>query len=64
MKDEIKKLFHNLEDKTAFILHLSEILNKSPNTLRHHWFSNYGFWAIPEKYVVEVYEELKQFKNK
>ena len=59
MIENIQNLFSELNNKTKFIKEAADDLNKSPNTLRHHWFSNSGFWSIPEEYQPRVVELLQ-----
>ncbi len=66
MIENIKTLFHQLDNKTDFILLASEDLGKSPNTLRHHWLSKSGFWRVPEEYqprLVELLQNTLATKN-
>ena len=55
---EIKTEYKKLNKKTAFIVGLSETLEKSPLSLRTHWFTS--FWAIPKDYQPKVLKEIKK----
>lgn len=62
--DIIKALWQELRNdgsKTEFIERLAEFLGKSPKTLRQHWFSNVGFWSVPEAYQSTVIFKLREF---
>lgn len=64
-KDNIQKLYDQIEKKTKFIKEVAADLNKSPLTLRHHWFGN--FWAIPadhEDRVIELLQAKIRQQNK
>ncbi len=57
--DNIKFLYTQIEGKTKFIKDLSEILTRSPNTIRNHWFSEHGFWAIPKVMQDKIIEIMQ-----
>jgi len=59
MIENIKKLWKQIDNKTNFIVMAANDLDKSPNTLRHHWFSNSGFWSVPEEHQPRVIELLQ-----
>lgn len=59
MIENIKNLYTEIQDKTAFLLMASKDLKRSPKTLRNHWFSNTGFWSIPEEKQARVVELLQ-----
>lgn len=64
MIEKIKNLYSQVKGKTEFIKAVATDLNKSPLTLRNHWFS--AFWSIPEENqarVVELLEERIQEQN-
>ena len=64
MIEKIQMLYSQIEKKTKFIKEVAADLNKSPLTLRNHWFS--AFWSIPEESqarVVELLEERIQEQN-
>jgi len=57
MIENIKTLYSRINKKTKFIEMAADDLEKSPLTLRHHWFS--AFWSIPEEYQERVVELLQ-----
>jgi len=58
-KENIKELYQLIEGKTKFIKELSVLYGMSPNTIRNHWFSEHGFWGVPEKKQDEVIEIMQ-----
>lgn len=65
MIEEIKILYKKVDKKTDFIKFAASYFGKSPKTLRNHWFSETGFWSIPEDYQIEVKQLLiDTIKNK
>lgn len=62
--DNIKNLWPEISHKTSFIELVAEDLDKAPSTLRQHWFSNTGFWSVPEEYQARVVELMQnRIKN-
>ena len=59
-KENIKKLYPKIKDKQKFIENVAEALHKRPNTLRHHWFSNSGFWSVPSTHEDKVIDFLQK----
>lgn len=57
MKDNIKELWKMVDKKTEFIQAAAEDLDKSPLTLRQHWFGS--FWSIPEEHQPRIVELLQ-----
>lgn len=57
MLQNIKDLYKEVKAKTEFIKAAADDLNKSPLTLRQHWFGN--FWSIPEEHQPRVVELLQ-----
>lgn len=57
-KDQIKDLYSQLKEKTKFIELVAKKVNRSPKSLRNHWFSE--FWSIPEEYQQTVIDELNK----
>ena len=57
-KDQIKELYSQLKEKTKFIELVAKKVNRSPKSLRNHWFSE--FWSIPEEYQQTVIDELNK----
>lgn len=51
-KDDIKALWKQVKNKTDFIERLANDLEKSPLTLRQHWFGS--FFAVPADLRVKV----------
>jgi len=58
MKQNIKQLFNQIENKFDFILLLSKEFKVKPNSIRNNWFSSY--YSIPEKHESRVVEILQQ----
>ena len=54
MIQEIKTKYKKVENKQAFIYRICEKCGGSPNTKRHHWFADSGFWSIPETHQLTV----------
>ena len=52
MIKEIQGLYAQIQKKTKFIKLVADDLDKSPLTLRHHWFAQ--FWSIPEEHQLRV----------
>ena len=50
--DNIKDLYSQIKQKTNYMIELATHLDKSPNSLRVHWFGN--FWSIPSHHQDEV----------
>ena len=44
--DNIQNLYHQLHNKTEFVKLVATELDRSPNTLAHHWFAR--FWQVPK----------------
>lgn len=55
--DNIKNLYAQLNHKTNFTIALANELDKSPQSLRVHWFGN--FWSIPDEYQDTVISFLQ-----
>lgn len=60
--DEIKRLYAQVNAKSKFIEDTAGKLNRSPLSLRTHWFSN--FWAIPPDHQAGVLRLLKSAISK
>jgi hypothetical protein len=58
MKQNIKELFNQIDNKFDFILLLSKEFKVKPNSIRNNWFSSY--YSIPEKHESRVVEILQQ----
>ena len=58
MKQNIKELFNQIDNKFDFILLLSKEFKVKPNSIRTNWFSTY--YSIPEKHESRVVEILQQ----
>ena len=58
MKQNIKELFNQIENKFDFIILLSKEFKVKPNSIRNNWFSSY--YSIPEKHESRVVEILQQ----
>lgn len=61
MIEEIKALYEQVTVKYEFFKELSNAVDRRPNTIRTHWFSNANFWAIPEDLQPKVLETLKNY---
>lgn len=59
MIENIKELYAQIDYKTGFLIQLGESLQKSPLTLRNHWFGN--FWSIPEEYHERVVTFMQNY---
>jgi len=61
--DNIKKMWteelNNDGAKTSFIELCAKEFGKSARTLRQWWFSNNGYWSVPEKYQDRVIKLLQ-----
>lgn len=57
MIENIKNLYTQVDKKTKFIEMVADDLEKSPLTLRNHWFS--AFWSIPDEHQERVVELLQ-----
>jgi len=58
MKQNIKQLFNQIENKFDFIILLSKEFKVKPNSIRNNWFSSY--YSIPVKHESRVVEILQQ----
>jgi len=58
MKQNIKELFNQIDNKFDFIILLSKEFKVKPNSIRNNWFSSY--YSIPEKHESRVVEILQQ----
>ena len=58
--DNIKDLYGQLNDKEKFILLLCDEFGGSPRAKRNNWFSDSGFWNVPEKKQVRVVEIMQK----
>lgn len=59
MIENIKQLYSQVNHKSDFIVEVAKDVKRSPNTIRHHWFSKAGFWSIPEEFQPRVVELLQ-----
>jgi len=60
--DNIKDLYAQVNKKTEFLKNLAPEVNRTPQTLRVHWFAQ--FWSIPEEKQDDVISFLqKTIKN-
>ncbi|TXD45875.1 hypothetical protein [Polaribacter sp. IC073] len=50
--DNIKNLWKQINNKTAFIIECSSAVDRSANTLHNHWFAR--FWQVPNEKQDEV----------
>jgi hypothetical protein len=55
----IGALYAKVKVKGDFLFALAERVERSPNTLRNHWFGN--FWNIPEELQTETKSFLKDY---
>jgi len=60
--DNIQNLYHQLHNKTNFVKLVAVELDRSPNTLAHHWFAR--FWQVPkgceDRVIVLLQNTIKQ----
>ena len=59
MKQNIKDLYKELENKKDFVLLCSDEFNIKPNSIHTNWFSAY--WSIPDKHLSRVLELLQNY---
>jgi len=50
--DNIKRLYKEVKKKSDFLVLAAEDLNRTYNTLRHHWFGQ--GWQIPKEHQQRV----------
>lgn len=58
--DNIKDLFEQVNNRTAFIEMVANDLKKKPISLSKNWFCASGFWSIPDRYQNRVVELLQK----
>lgn len=58
MLEQIKNLYGQVHHKAKWMLEVSKKLDRTPGTLKSHWFG--GFWAIPESEQPKVLKLLKK----
>lgn len=58
--DQIKELYSQVKAKSKFIekLGTNNKIDRSPRTIRNHWFSE--FWSVPEDKQEAVLKLLKE----
>jgi hypothetical protein len=59
---EIYNLYQQVKRKTEFIGALASEIERSPNSLRNHWFGN--FWSIPAKEQAATKKFLNKYLKK
>jgi len=59
MKQNIKDLYKELENKKDFVLLCSDEFNIKPSSVQCNWFSKY--WSIPDKHLDRVLELLQNY---
>lgn len=59
--ERIKKQYEQVLHKASFIDVAAVHFDKSPGTLKNHWFSTR--WAIPKSYQKDVLKLLKRWVN-
>ncbi len=63
--ETIQELYSQVNHKTKWISKAAEEVERTPRTLRVHWFAQ--FWSIPEEYQQTIIDllklELKQQKE-
>lgn len=57
MKQNIKDLYKELDNKKSFVLLCSDEFNIKPNSIQCNWFNAY--WSIPDKHLDRVLELLQ-----
>lgn len=61
MKKEVKLLWDQIKHKGEFMMHLAEVMNRSPKTLKSHWFSNDPIIGIPKDKEQETIQEMRKW---
>ena len=59
MKQNIKDLYKELDNKKDFVLLCSDEFNIKPNSIHSNWFNTY--WSIPDKHLERVLELLQNY---
>ena len=59
MKQNIKDLYKELDNKKDFVLLCSDEFNIKPNSIHSNWFN--GYWSIPDKHTGRVLELLQNY---
>ena len=59
-KEVIKSKFSEIKYKTGCIKDTAKKFNRKPTTVRTHWFSESGFWSVPELIIDEVILSLDE----
>lgn len=57
MKENIKNLVGQLEDRKAFVELVAAEFDRKPSTISTHWFA--GFWSVPLEFEGRVVELLQ-----
>jgi hypothetical protein len=60
--EQIKNLYSQIEKKVKFIEFVAEKVERSPKTLRNHWFAE--FWSVPVEHQEQVIKLLKETISK
>lgn len=60
MLENIKNtLYPEIKNKTSFFIALAKEVDRSPLSLRQHWFAN--FWSIPEEFQAKVVDFMQKY---
>lgn len=59
MKQNIKELYNELDNKKGFVLLCSDEFKIKPQSISNNWFNSY--WSIPDKHVERVLELLQNY---
>ncbi len=57
MKENIKQLYNELDNKKSFVLLCSDEFKIKPQSIRNNWFS--GFYSIPDKHQEQLLKLLQ-----
>lgn len=66
-KNNIKTLWDKIDDKTDFLIKLSEENGRKVNTLRTHWFSKSSNYGVPDselKFTTTYMQNYIRSQNK
>lgn len=62
MKENIQKLYNQLNDKSEFISEVAMAFGNTPQSIANHWFGR--FWSIPEEHRPKVVKMLQDKVDK
>ena len=64
--ENIEFLYNQIPNKGELLKVLSKEFNRTINTLRHHWFSKYAGFAVPElaeDRTIDIMQKLVNQEN-